>query len=82
MRNPLPYIVCPMAGMLFFISLEINSLFTVIPIESVAAPLSITFLHGIIRLVTGAFDDLDSPSARIVVGRNVKVGTGCFELEA
>ncbi|XP_067949122.1 DNA-directed RNA polymerase I subunit RPA1-like [Watersipora subatra] len=30
-------------------------------------------------MLAGAVDDLDSPSARIVVGRTVKVGTGSFE---
>jgi len=29
-------------------------------------------------MLAGAVDDLESPSARIVVGKTVKVGTGAF----
>ena len=43
-------------------------------IEAINFPiLSICFF------IAGAKDDLESPSARIVVGKTVKVGTGAFK---
>jgi len=31
-------------------------------------------------LIVGAVDELNSPSARLAVGRVMKAGTGCFDV--
>lgn len=35
---------------------------------------------AIVIFVTGAVDELSSPSARLTVGRVMKAGTGCFDV--
>jgi len=33
-----------------------------------------------VMFVTGTIDELNSPSARLTVGRVMKAGTGCFDV--
>jgi len=38
------------------------------------------FSEPLMMFITGAVDELNSPSARLTVGRVMKAGTGCFDV--
>jgi len=38
------------------------------------------FIELLVVFITGAVDELNSPSARLTVGRVMKAGTGCFDV--
>ena len=48
------------------------------PLQKMSFETTMHFLHG--ATVSGAKDNLSSPSARLVTGRLVSTGTGCFDL--